>query len=278
MKIKTIDIFSLCVSIAICLASTSVFAEQLMIPGTGASAVILRELAAAFNAENPGSEVIIPPSVGSGGGIRLVGTGEKSLGRVARPLKDEELHYDLSYLAFARDMVVFAVGQRAGVKNLSSQQLADVFSGKMAKWQQVGGNDVPVRLLIRESEDSSLLILRQKLEGFKDLVFSKRAKILFHDSEMVNALNKYTTAIGWLTNSSMKDIDSEVVTISIDGILPIQENVYDGKYVFHGDYALVYKKKNLNGLARKFVKFIFSKESSRILVSAGLVPVNGHQY
>ena len=39
MKIKIIDIFSLCVSIAICLASTSVLAEQLMIPGTGARAL-----------------------------------------------------------------------------------------------------------------------------------------------------------------------------------------------------------------------------------------------
>jgi len=83
MKIKIIDIFSLFVSIAICLASTSVLAEQLMIPGTGASEVILRELAAAFNAENPGSEVIVPPSVGSGGGKILVMDDEEIIREVA---------------------------------------------------------------------------------------------------------------------------------------------------------------------------------------------------
>ncbi len=53
--------FFLFVLITICLASTSVFAEQLSIPGTGASEVILQELATAFNAENPGSEVVVPP-------------------------------------------------------------------------------------------------------------------------------------------------------------------------------------------------------------------------
>ena len=83
MKIKTIDIFSLCILIAICLAGTSVLAEQLVIPGTGASEVILQELAAAFNAENPGSEVIVPPSVGSGGRKILVMDDEEIIREVA---------------------------------------------------------------------------------------------------------------------------------------------------------------------------------------------------
>ena len=65
------------------LASTSVLAEQLMIPGTCASEVILWELAAAFNAENPGSEVIVPPSVGSGGGKILVMDDEEIVREVA---------------------------------------------------------------------------------------------------------------------------------------------------------------------------------------------------
>jgi len=56
----------------------------LMIPGTtGASEVILRELAAVFNAENPGSEVIVPPSVGSGGGKILVMDDEEIIREVA---------------------------------------------------------------------------------------------------------------------------------------------------------------------------------------------------
>ena len=123
--------FLLFVVFVTCLINSKAFAEQLVIPGTGANEVILQELATAFNAENPGDEVVIPPSVGSGGGIRLVGNGEYNLGRVARAFKDEELQHNLQYLAFARDMIVFVVGGRVGVKNLSSQQLAEVFSGKI---------------------------------------------------------------------------------------------------------------------------------------------------
>lgn len=256
------------------LASSTVFAEQLLIPGTGANEIILGELAAAFNAENPGHEVIIPPSVGSGGAIRLVGTDKNIIGRVARPIKDNEVKYGLESLVFAKDMVVFAVGAKVGIHELSSQQLADVFSGKVENWQDVGGNDTLVRLLIREPEDSSLLKIKEKLAIFREITFSDRAKMLFHDYEMVNALNKFTTVIGWLTKASMAGVDPSVTLIKVNGIAPTQENVYDGKYPLTLEYGLVYKKGNLNGLARKFVDFIFSSKGSRVLVEKGLVPVN----
>jgi phosphate transport system substrate-binding protein len=274
MKIRGLHIFIVLVAVITFGSETTVYAAQLVIPGTGANEVILKELAAVFNAENPEHEVIIPPSVGSGGGIRLAGTGENILGRVARGFKDDELQHNLEYLVFAQDMVIFVVGENVGVKNLSAQQLADVFSGKIENWQEVGGKDFSVRLLIREPGDSSLLIIKQKLESFKGIKFSERAKTLFHDYEMVKALNKYTTVIGWLTQSSMQDVTSSAKAIDIDNISPTQENVLDGLYVLTGNHALVYRKENLDKLASQFINFIFSKEGSRILINRGLVPVN----
>jgi phosphate transport system substrate-binding protein len=123
------------------LAYSKAYAEQLIIPGTGACEILLKELAKEFNAEHPEHEVVIPPSVGSTGGIRQVWEGEAELGRVARDFKKHELNYSLKRLVFARDMVVFVVGSKVGVTNLSAQQLADVFSGKIENWKQVGGND-----------------------------------------------------------------------------------------------------------------------------------------
>jgi phosphate transport system substrate-binding protein len=278
MKIRTIRTIFLFVIVGINLTAISVFAEQLIIPGTGASEVIMQELANAFHAENPEHEIVIPPSVGSGGGIKLVGTDKNILGRIARPIKDDELSYGLESLPFAKDMVLFVVGEKVGIKNLSAQQLAEVFSGKIENWQEVGGNDTRVRLLIREPGDSSLLIIRQKLSTFKNITFSERAKVLFHDYEMVKALNKYTTVIGWITNSSMREINSSRTAIAINNIAPTQENAYDGQYTLTGEYALVYKMNNLDGLARSFVDFIFSKKGSKILIDNGLIPVKQLQY
>ena len=55
MKIKRVQtIFSFFISAVFCLVSPSIYAEQLVVPGTGASEVLLQDLALAFNAENPG--------------------------------------------------------------------------------------------------------------------------------------------------------------------------------------------------------------------------------
>ena len=279
MKTKRVQtIFFLLVSAVFCLVSTSVFAEQLVVPGTGASEVILQDLATAFNTENPDSEVIIPPSVGSGGGVRLVGMGEYDLGRVARPFKKAELDYGLKHLIFAKDVIVFAVGAKVGIDNLSSQQLVDVYSGRITNWKDVGGNDIPVRLLVRDLEDTSYKIINQHINLFKNIEFSGNAKIMFHDYEMVNALNKYSTVIGWISNSSLKAVDPLVKPIAIDNVAPTQQNVYDGNYFLTVEYAMVYKEGELSGLIKEFIEFIYSKKGNSILINAGLVPVNNQQY
>jgi phosphate transport system substrate-binding protein len=259
--------------IVVCIFSVPVHAEQLEIPGTGACEIILNELAFAFNSYNRENEVVVPPSVGSGGGIRLVISGEKQLGRVARPLKEDEKKSGLEYLVFARDSVVFAVGHKVGVDELSSRQLADIFSGKIENWREVGGNNERVRLLVRDPQDSSFKVIQEMLPSFNNLKFTKKAKVLFHDYEMVNALNKYSTVIGWLTNSSMKEVKFSVKILTVDGIKATRVNILAGKYKLISDYGFVYKKENLTGIAEEFVNFVFSEQGRQILADAGLMPI-----
>jgi phosphate transport system substrate-binding protein len=274
MAIKSLACFYF---IVFCIISVPVHAEQLEIPGTGACETILNELAVAFNDKNRKNKIIITPSVGSGGGIRLVGTGVAQLARVARPLNEKEKQYSLKDLIFAKDPIVFAVGNKVGVNDLSAQQLGDVFSGKYENWREVGGNNQRIRLLIREPQDSSLLVIQKVLPPFKGLPFSEKAKSLFHDYEMVNALNKYSTVIGWLTNSSMKDVKFTVKAISVDGIKATRENILAGKYKLISDYSFVYKTGELSGLAKEFVDFVFSEKGRIILSNAGMVAVDSQE-
>ncbi len=262
------------IPVIFCLIAVSVSARQLEVPGSGACETILNELASAFNQNNRESKIIIPPSIGSSGGIRKAASGEAQLGRVSRPLHEEDKQYGLEYLVFARDPVVFAVGHKVGVNDLSAQQLADVFSGKYENWREVGGNNQRIRLLIREPHDSSRSIIQKVLPPFQGLRFSAKAKVLFHDYEMVTALNKYTTVIGWVTNSSMKDVTFAVKVLSIDGIKVSRENIAAGKYKLISDYGFIYKKGDLTGIAEEFVNFVFSEQGRQILFDAGMVSVD----
>ncbi len=246
--------------------------ETLEIVGTGACEELLKKLADAYNQTNPGYKVIVPPSIGSGRGIKTVGSDEYILGRVARPLKEDEAELGLSYVVFASDPVVFATGNKVDVTSLTEQQLLDIFSGKITDWREVGGTNNPIRVLVREEGDSSRSVIESKIESFRDIKLSEQAKMAYHDYEMVELFEKYQTAIGYLTNSS---VNSNIHPISIDGIAPTLENVSQGRYPLVCEYAFVYKESRLNDQAGKFLDFVFSEHGKRVLDSNGAMHITG---
>ena len=255
-----------------CLWGGGVGAETLVIPGTGSCEVALKGLAAAFNNQNPGQEVMIPPSIGSGRAIDLVGTDRALLGRVARPLKENETGLELKSLPFARDAVVFAVGARVTIPGLTATQLSDIFSGKITDWQEVGGERGLIRVIIREPGDGSLLVIQKHFEPFKNLTFDPNSKMVFHDHDMRELLLKYQNAIGWLTNSTVTG--SPIKVLAVDNVFPSPANLREGRYKLMVDYALVYKENRLSELARRFIEFIFSDAGKAVLIKYGLIPVS----
>lgn len=255
-----------------CWGTPLVGAETLEIPGTGACEVVLKQLAAAFMAQNPGQQVLVPPSIGSRGGIRLVGTDQALMGRVSRPLKEEEQAYGLRYLVFARDAVIFAVGAAVEIQSLTANQIIDVFSGKITNWRELGGTSASIRVLLREPGDSSLLVLEQHLEPFRTLTFTPEGKMVYRDSDIVWMLEKYKNSIGFLTNNSFGGTKTSIKPLALDNIMPTPANLKAGKYKLVFDCGLVYKEKRLNDPARKFLDFIFSEAGNTILVKSGLIP------
>ena len=118
-------------------------AETLVIPGTGACEPVLKDLAAAFNAKHPGKEVIIPPTIGTRGGLRELLNKNCLLARIVMPLEPGKIDPRLQYQVFARDAMVFAVGAGVEVQSLTLPQLVDIFSGKITDWAEVGGRPSP---------------------------------------------------------------------------------------------------------------------------------------
>ncbi len=246
-------------------------AELLEIPGTGACEEMLKKVAAAFNQQQSQYQIKIPPSVGSGGGIKAVSEGSNLLGRVARPLSAQEERAGIRTISFARDVVLFAVGSKVNVDNLSTEQLLSIFSGQLVNWQELGATPGTIRLLTREPSDSTLTIINQHVKGFKDLVFSSRAKMLYHDYEMVNLLNKYKRSIGWLTGSSSKG--QSFRAINLDQVEPNKENIISGRYPLVAEYSLVYKNKLPGGGLGSFVDFLMGEKGRTVMIEHGLVPL-----
>lgn len=161
MPLKSIVKACLLSGFATAFSTSSLTAENLTVPGTGDGIVVLQAVAKAFNQAHPEHNVTIPPSIGSSGGAKAVGKGHAPLGRVARPLKDKEKPYGLTYTPIFSFPIVFAVNEGVAVDGLTSAQVTAIYDGTATNWNEVGGNDAKIRVVRREDGDSSMKVLKK---------------------------------------------------------------------------------------------------------------------
>lgn len=240
-------------------------AEEITIVGTGSGMPLLSSVGAAFTRQHTDVTVMVPESIGSGGGIKAVGADKNSIGRVARPLKDTEAHFGLTYLPFAKLPIVFFVHKSAGVTNLTPKQLCDIFSGAVTNWKEVGGVDEPVRIVRREEGDSSLEVLLETFPGFKDITITPKSKTTFSDQETIEFVAGKNGAIAFGTYADARNADVAILTI--DGEKPATQD-----YAYNGILALIFKEKNRAGNLGRFIDFVTSPEARDVILQVGGLP------
>lgn len=243
-------------------------ADTVTLPGTGDSQDILRKLAKSYNDQHPNRQVEVPDSIGSDGGIRVVGTGESPIGRVARqPNQEEKAKYgDFQYVEFARVPVAFVVNPQAGVQNLSEQQICDIFSGRVSNWKQVGGQDLAIDVQSRPS-GSNLQTIQKNIACFAKLEFSPQAHFNERNSDLVASMQRFAGAIGFMPLSEAEHHGYHIVTL--DGVAPSMP-----QYKLGIGLGFVYKQ-SLPAHVQTFINYLKSAPAREILRQTGHVPVEG---
>ena len=86
---------------------------------------------------------------------------------------------------------------------------------------------------------------------------------------MKTAVSKDKNGIGYI---SVGHIDKNVKGVAINGVTPSLDNVRSGKYkVARGLYSNT--KGEANGLAKKFIDYLYSEPGQKIIASKGFIPV-----
>ena len=240
--------------------------DPITLPGTGDSQDLLRALADSYTEHYPEREVAVPDSIDSGGGIAAVGTGAAPIGRVSRlPHAEERKQYgSFQYLEFARVPVAFVIDRSSGVKNLTSRQLCDVFSGRVTNWQDVGGKDLPVAVQSRPGEGSNMQTIRQHIDCFETLEVTPTAHFNLRNANLVDSMKIYVGAIGFMPLSEAKH--HRFTTITLDGVAPDASN-----YKLSISLGFVYKKAPSPSL-QAFIDYLKTKSAETIIRQTGHIP------
>ncbi|MEM9733077.1 MAG: substrate-binding domain-containing protein [Pseudomonadota bacterium] len=241
--------------------------RTLQVVGTGDGMELVRLVGAAYTNENPDRPVVVPPSIGSGGGIAAVGAGKAYLARVARPLKPAEKETGLVSKGLFRLPTAIYVHPELDVEGLTTDQLAGIYEGTITNWAEVGGPDMRIKVVRREDTDSSLAVLRGSMPGWKDLTFTTRSKIAVTTQDAVQTVQSVKGAIGFGPFS--RPLEESVRVMSIDGRYPT-----DKAYPSAVTISLVWRVGAMPDHASAFLNYGLSPKSQALLKAHGALPVS----
>lgn len=247
----------------------AVQADTLVIPGTGASQGLLRDLAEAFEQENPETDLEVPPTVGSRGGIRALRAGRTPVARISRPLKDSERQAGVHAVFFAITPVVFITHPTVqGVDNLSADDLIAIYSGQLRNWEAFGGPSRKIYPVTRDS-GSVLGAVRAVIPTFPEARLPL-AKPVASTIDMVKTVESHPFTIGFSTLNQASAHRVNILRFS--GFSATAESLTGSEYPINVTLGLAFKDDS-DPLLQRFIDFLFSARAAAIIVDHGALPL-----
>ena len=252
-------------------ATESQTAEETKLSGTvvtnGSTSMesVMGSLIEAFKEVQPDVQVQYTGS-GSGAGITSAQDGTADIGLASRDLKDDET--GVKQITVAKDGIAIIVNPENPVADLSIEQIAQIFTGEITNWSELGGNDGQIVPIGREAGSGTR-------DGFESITGTEDACVyqneLTSTGEVIANVASNPNAIGY---ASLSAVDDTVKALTVGGVAPSEETVLDGTYAIQRNFNFILSDSTeLSDAAQAFVDWATSTEASDLIAGAGAVPV-----
>ena len=208
-----------------------------------------------------------PQFTGSSAGVEAVTNGTADIGDVSRALTDEEKAGGLVENIVALDGIAVVTDTANTATNLTTQQLKDIYTGKITNWSEVGGADQNIVVIGRESGSGT----RDAFEEILDIADQcQLAQTLNETGAVAAAVQSTPGAIGYISLDALND---KVKALQLDGVAPSEETVKDGSYTLQRPFVMATKGEvsKQSAQVQAVFDFINSDAGQEVISSVGLV-------
>lgn len=208
-----------------------------------------------------------PQFTGSSAGVEAVTNGTADIGDVSRALTDEEKAGGLVENIVALDGIAVVTDTANTATNLTTQQLKDIYTGKITNWSEVGGADQNIVVIGRESGSGT----RDAFEEILDIADQcQLAQTLNETGAVAAAVQSTPGAIGYISLDALND---KVKALQLDGVAPSEETVKDGSYTLQRPFVMATKGEisKQSAQVQAVFEFINSDAGQEVISSVGLV-------
>lgn len=162
------------------------------------------------------------------------------------------------------DAMTIITNKDCPIDNLTSEQIRDIFSGKILRWKQLGGSDQPIIVVAPVRTTGAYKFFQQIImKGSKircDMVAYRSWMII----EMIKS--NFPPAISFITNGALAPYNG-IKTIRVDGLEPTNPN-----YPYFQTFYFVTKGEP-RGPVKLFIDFAKSEKGRSIMEKRGMIPI-----
>ena len=248
---------------------TSTLSGAVATNGSTSMEEVMGVLMEQFKNDNPDVSVTYDPT-GSGTGIEAAANGTADIGLSSRALTDEEISSGLVGTERSARLFAVIVNADSPVADLSVEQIAQIFTGEITDWSEVGGDAGEIACIGREANSGTR-------DGFESITETEDACVLSQElnstGAVIQAVSSSPNAIGYASLSAVEGQEG-IKAITVGGVACTEETVKDGTYEIQRPFVFVTKEgAALSEAAQAFFDFATSADASELIAGAGAVPV-----
>ena len=259
-------------------------AKSIQIKGSDTMVNLGQAWAEAFSKRAAGANIAVTGG-GSGTGITALINGTCDIAEASRTMEDKEIqaaeakgiHPNQEKVAL--DGIAIVVNPKNPVKNLTIDQLREIFLGNIENWKVVGGANKPIVILSREVNSGTHIFLKEHVlrrgnaKGPEE--FSPAALMMPSSQAIADEVAGNENAIGYYGMGYIGP-KQKVIAVAKDAkspfIEPTLDNVKSNTYPISRPLFL-YTNGAPQGIVKDFVDFVYSKEGQEIVKKLDFVPV-----
>lgn len=250
----------------------AVAADSIVIKGSTTVLPIAQAVLEAYMKANQGVQISLSGG-GSGEGIKALIDQSTDIADSSREIKKEEIELAESkgvkpvVHVIAYDAIMPVVNPKNNVQGLSIDQLSQIYQGKITNWKEVGGADLKIVVISRDSSSGTF-------DSWDNFVMKKArvaptAQMLASNGAVVTAVSKNKYAIGYL---GMGYVNKSVKGLKVNGVMASAQTALSKQYPMSRELYM-YTNGEPKGEVAKFIAFIKSPKGQEIVKKEGFVPL-----
>ena len=248
-------------------------ARKIVIDGSTTVGPIAKAFAEYYMKRHPEATVTVSES-GSGNGAKSLINASCDIATMSRPMKPSEKKaaQDAGILPIenvvAMDGIAVVVHPSNGAADLTLQQISRIYTGEVANWKQVGGPDLAIVVVSRDTSSGTY-------ESFEAMVMKGRKmtpKTEYVGSSGAIRQRVMTTpgAIGYVGLAFTEGVKA----VTVDKIAVTEETVADNTYpIARPLYMYTNGRPKAGTAVHDFVNLAATADGKRIISDIGFVPL-----